>query len=309
MEQPKKERTLTLLTLLLQKDKAYSVTDLAKKLEVDRRTIYRYLSTFNSVGLLVQTNHHHVRLATNTLLYKELSDLLYFSEEEALTLYNAIESIETDTAFRQQLKAKLATIYGTRLVSEKLMRLEKNHVTKDLMTAIAQKRQVVLEKYSSPHSNTMRDRHVEPFLLSEDKKSLWAYEISSQTNKLFLISRIRKVTVLPQVWLHGRLHRQGFTDVFRIVTMSDEHLQARLILNRRARNLMVEEYPLSEQYIRPIENTDRWEFNGPVASWVGIGRFLMGLADCIEVLTPELQDYLRRFAFQHILGLSPTDIS
>ena len=41
MEQPKKERSLHMLTLLMQTNRRYTVSDLAERLEVDRRTIYR----------------------------------------------------------------------------------------------------------------------------------------------------------------------------------------------------------------------------------------------------------------------------
>ena len=84
-----------MLTLLMQTNRKYSVDDLAEILEVDRRTVYRYITTFNHAGFVIQTNHRHVRLAQNTLLHKQLSDLLYFNQEEAMTLYNAIDAIES----------------------------------------------------------------------------------------------------------------------------------------------------------------------------------------------------------------------
>ncbi len=303
MEQPKKERSLLMLTMLLQHNKRYSVSDLAKELEVDRRTVYRYISTFNEVGLVVLTDHHHVRLATNTFLYKELSDLLYFNREEAITLYNAIESIETDTVFRRNLKSKLAAIYGTSLVTEKLIRMEKNHSTRRLMQAINERRQVVLENYSSPNSNTVRDRLVEPFDLSEDKKHVWAYEPAIQQNRLFKISRIQQVRPLEQVWLNSRFHRKGSTDAFRMVSVDGTTHPVRLRMNQRAYSLMIEEFPLTEQDIVYSEETGTWTYQGEVSNYIGISRFVMGLADCIQVDTPELRQHISRFVMQHISGL------
>ena len=116
MEQPKQDRALRMLALMLQRTRRYSASQLAEQLGIDRRTVYRYINTFNEAGYVVLTDHHHVRLATGTAIHKQLSDLLFFNQEEAMTLYNAIESIESDTRLREELKAKLATIYGDETV-------------------------------------------------------------------------------------------------------------------------------------------------------------------------------------------------
>ncbi len=300
MEQPKKERSLRMLTLMMQRNKRYTVNDLARELEIDRRTVYRYISTFNEVGLVVLTDHRHVRLATNTLLYKELSDLLYFSREEAITLYNAIESIETDNTFRQNLKSKLASIYGTRLLSEKLIRLEKNNNTRRLMRAIEERRQVVLEKYLSPNSDSVKDRLVEAFALSEDKKHVWAYEIESKTNKVFKISRIQSVRNTEQIWLNSRFHQKGMTDAFRMINMDGNPKHIRMKMNKRAYSLMIEEYPLTEENISFCKECKQWIYEANVSNYLGIGRFVLGLADCIEIETPDFAKYISGFAEKYL---------
>ena len=299
MPQPKKERSLHMLTLLMQSNRKYSVTDLAETLEVDRRTVYRYITTFSNAGFVIQTSGHHVRLAQNTLLHKQLSDLLYFNQEEAMTLYNAIDAIETDTQRKTELKSKLAAIYGTKTVSDKIIRLQKNKVLKHLMQAIAERRCVRLKNYLSPSSNTAADRIVEPFSLSEDSKHVWAYELATEKNKLFKLSRIESVEILPTVWLHSRKHNKGFTDAFRIISQDGSTMPACLRLTRKAYSLMKEEYPLTEQNIRP-DGDGFWIYEGHVSSYVGIGRFVMGLADCIEIKTPELKDYVCQFTRKYL---------
>ncbi len=290
-----------MLTLLMQTNRKYSIDDLAELLEVDRRTVYRYITTFNRAGFVIQTNHQHVRLAQNTLLYKQLSDLLYFNQEEAMTLYNAIDAIETDTKQKAELKSKLAAIYGTRTVQEKIIRLQKNRVTKQIMEAISARKRVVLHNYSSPNSRSVSDRLVEPFSLSDDTKHVWAFEISTAKNKLFKLSRIESVEILDSVWLYGMRHRKGTTDAFRIISMDGSTLPARLRLNRRARDLMVEEYPMTEADIRATAN-EEWLYDGHVSSYLGIGRFVMGLADCIQIETPELSQYVKEFACKYLLS-------
>lgn len=306
MPQPKKERSLHMLTLLMQSNRRYSVTDLAELLEVDRRTVYRYITTFSNAGFVIQTSGHHVRLAQNTLLHKQLSDLLYFNQEEAMTLYNAIDAIESDTQRKTELKEKLAAIYGTKTVRDKIIRLQKNKVLKLLMQAIDGRRSVILRNYLSPSSNTATDRTVEPFCLSEDSKHVWAYEISTTQNKLFKLSRIESVEVQPTVWLHSMHHRKGYTDAFRIISFDGSTLPVRLRLSRKAYSLMKEEYPLTEQDMQP-DGDGFWRYEGRVSSYVGIGRFVMGLADCIEIETPELREYVRQFAQKFLTGDNTTD--
>lgn len=298
MEQPKQDRALRLLALMLQRTRKYSVSQLAELLEVDKRTVYRYINTFNEAGYVVLTDHHHVRLATGTAIHKQLSDLLFFNQEEAMTLYNAIESIETDTRLREELKSKLATIYGTSLVSEKLMRMEKNRNTKHLMEAIEKRRRAVLKGYSSPSSNTQRDRLVEPFALTEDKKYVWAFEIESAMCKVFRISRIQSVEVQEQVWLCGRLHKQGYMDAFRTVSMDGSTLPARIRLKRRAYNLLTEEFPLCEEDIVQTEEAEEWVLDTRVSNYKSITRFIVGLADQIVIETPALRQFVHDYVQQ-----------
>ena len=298
MEQPKQDRALRMLAMMLQRTHRYSVSQMAERLGIDRRTVYRYINTFNEAGYVVLTDHHHVRLATGTAIHKQLSDLLFFNQEEAMTLYNAIESIETDTRLREELKSKLATIYGTSLVSEKLMRMEKNRNTKHLMEAIEKRRRAILRGYSSPSSNTQRDRLVEPFALSEDKKYVWAFETESGTCKVFRISRIQSVDVQEQVWLCSRLHRQGHMDAFRMVSMDGSTLPARIRMKRRAYNLLMEEFPLCETDVSADSDREEWVLDTQVSNYRGIARFILGLADQITIETPELQRYIRAFVSQ-----------
>lgn len=299
MEQPKQDRALRMLAMMLQHTRRYSASQMAEQLGVDRRTIYRYINTFNEAGYVVLTDHHHIRLATGTAIHKQLSDLLFFNQEEAMTLYNAIESIETDTRLKEELKSKLATIYGTSLVTEKLMRMEKNHNTKHLMEAIEKRRRAILKGYSSPSSDTQRDRLVEPFALSEDKKYVWAFELESAKNKVFRISRIQSVEMQEQVCLCSRLHKKGYMDAFRNISNDGSTLSARIRMKRRAYNLLMEEYPLCEQDIIPTDSHEEWILDTQVSSYKGITRFIMGLADQITIETPELKQYVTDYAHRY----------
>ena len=53
MEQPKQDRALRMLALMLQRTRRYSASQLAEQLGIDRRTVYRYINTFNEAGYVV----------------------------------------------------------------------------------------------------------------------------------------------------------------------------------------------------------------------------------------------------------------
>jgi len=248
---------------------------------------------------MVETSHHHVRLAQNTQIHRQLSELLYFNQEEALTLYNAIDAIESDTERKTELKRKLAAIYGTKAVQEKLIKLEKNRMMKSLLEAMERRRRVVLVNYSSPSSNTTSDRLVEPFSLSEDRKHVWAFEVATGLNKLFKLSRAEAVRVLDEPWLMSIKHQKGYTDAFRIINMDGKTLPVRIVMNRKAYNLLREEYPLAQQDVQSV-GEDHWIYEAQVSSYVGVGRFVIGLADCIKVETPEFKAWMREFARKYI---------
>jgi predicted DNA-binding transcriptional regulator YafY len=120
---------------------------------------------------------------------------------------------------------------------------------------------------------------------------VWAFEPESRTCKLFKTSRIGEVEVLDKGYQHEDLHENFPMDVFRI--SSREQVRVVLHLSLRAYNLLIEEYPLAEQYVKPLTD-NLWQFEAPVCGFEGVGRFVLGLGDEIEVAEPELfRSYLR----------------
>lgn len=185
-------------------------------------------------------------------------------------------------------------LYGAHVVQEKLIRKESLHSVQDLMLAIANEQQVVLHGYSSPNSATKRDRLVEPFRMGPDNEQVWCYDVDSGKCKTFKVSRIQNVEVTDRSWRFKHMYVGGYTDPFRMISNDGRMFQCRLLLNRRAMELLREEYPLSEQYISQTD-TDIWQADIPVSNYVGIGRFVAGLMDHIQIQTPELQQYIRDY--------------
>ena len=272
----------------------YGVSDIMETQGISRKTVYRYLESFRAAGIQINYINHIFSLNRNDGIEGDLSNLFLFTPDEAVTLYNALDVIETNTVIRQKLKDKLMALYGAHVVQEKLIRKESLHNAQNLMLAIANEQQVILRGYSSPNSSTKRDRLVEPFRMSPDKGQVWCYDVDSERCKTFKVSRIQKVEVTDQSWRFKHMHVGGYTDPFRMISNDGRMHQCRLLLNRRAMELLREEYPLSEQYISQTD-TDQWQADIPVSNYIGIGRFVAGLMDHIQIQTPELQQYIRDY--------------
>ena len=93
MDQPKIERLLRLMKLLTANTE-YTVDDLAERLGMSRRTVYRYIDTFRDAGFVVRKSGACIRLDKESPHFREISQLVHFTEEEAVILRRAIESID-----------------------------------------------------------------------------------------------------------------------------------------------------------------------------------------------------------------------
>ena len=283
MDQPKIERLLRLMKMLTG-NVLYTIDDLADKLNMSVRTVYRYIDTFRDAGFIVKKRDDVFRLDKSSPYFKDISQLIHFTEEEAYILKSAIESIDETNLLKQNLKKKLYTVYDYKILADTVANGKVAKNINMLVEAIENKRQVLLCNYSSAHSQTIRNRLVEPFAFTTNYIQLWAFDVEKKGNKLFNIKRIESVQPLPQTWQYPTEHVSGKIDIFRI--SSFEQIPVKLKLNLRAANLLTEEYPLSEKYLTKISDNE-WILETNVCSLEGVGRFIMGLLQDIEALEPE----------------------
>ena len=283
MDQPKIERVLRLMKMMTG-NVDYTIEDLSEKLEMSVRTIYRYIDTFRAAGFIVKKQGNVVRFDEESHYFKDISKLIHFTKEEAYILKSAIESIDESNLLKQNLKKKLYTVYDYKILADTVVHGKDAKNVDILIEAIEKKQQVELCKYSSAHSKTIRNRLVEPFAFTTNYIQMWAYDIEEKKNKLFNLRRIESVHLLPQSWKYTSGHKSGNIDIFRI--SSFEQIPVKLKLNLRSAHLLTEEYPLSEKYITKTCNNE-WILETTVCSLEGVGRFVMGLLQDIEVLEPE----------------------
>lgn len=289
-DQPKFERMLKLL-LSLTSIKGYSADELADRFELSQRTVMRYISTFRNAGFVVECSQGLYRIPKVDKPFKAINELLHFSEEEAFILTQAIHSIDDTNQLKTNLINKLYSIYNFNRVVETVVKPDNASVVHSIIEAIENNKQVVLRSYSSAHGKIVRDRMVEPFDFTSNYISFWAFEPESMQNKLFKTSRVRKTVVLESNQKFIHLHFRHPVDVFRI--SSSYQLRVKLLLTIRAYNLLIEEYPLAEKYITQM-NDNQWQFETSVCSFEGVGRFVMGLLDEVQII--ESDDFMQFIA-------------
>ena len=173
MDQPKLERLLRLMKLLTA-NTTYNIDQLAERLQMSRRTVYRYIDTFRDAGFVIKKSGDCIRLDKESPHFRDISQLVHFTEEEAVILKSAIENIDDNNVLKQNLKRKLYSVYDNKTLADTVVRGKNAPNIRRLIEAIEEQRQAVLHGYQSPHGGEVRDRRVEPFAFTTNYVQVWA---------------------------------------------------------------------------------------------------------------------------------------
>ena len=298
MDQPNLERLLKLMKLMAG-NVNYTVDDLAERLDTSYRSIYRYIETFKRAGFVVHKLDGGVyKLGKESRYFKDISQLVHFTDEEAHIVNQLIEGLDDTNTLKQNLRKKLVTVYNCTAMASSIVKGRNAQNVNRLQEAIEQHRRVVLVDYASSHAGVARNRVVEPFGFTTNYVQVWCYEPESAMNKLFKVARIGSVEVLDEEWQYADRHDSGYIDVFRMTGFEQHRVCLRL--GMLARNLLVEEYPLAERDITATED-GAWLLDTRVCNYKGVGRFVLGLLDDIEIVdSPEFESYIRSILEQYL---------
>ncbi len=277
------ERMLRMM-LMLSGNETLSRADMAKRLDVDERSIERYIKDFNDLGLETVKRGGYDVLDVESKVIRKLRQLTSFTKEEAKHMKMVIECLPESDTMKKHLKAKIDQMYELKVVVDQMVRRQNAENLPRLLQAIAEKKQVILYGYASANSNNVRNRLVEPIAFSENYVQINCYEPESDMNKMFKTERIERVEVLEHFYMFEKEHRMCCTDIFGIY--KKERIRIQLKLNVRAAKLLQEEYPLSLAFLKTLDK-NHWLLDTHVCSMEGAGRFVMGLMDDIEVIRPK----------------------
>ena len=293
MDQPRVERVFRLMRLMTG-NAYFTIDELAERLETSYRSVYRYIDTFKELGFVVEKIHGNVyRLVKAPAPFKDLSKLVYFSDEEAKIVCNLIENLDSSNTLKAALYKKLAAIYDLTSINEFKGTKSNAACVQALSNAMEEKQKVVLKNYASANSGEVRDRVVEPFGFTNNHIEVWAYDCEKGDCRLFKIPRIEWVDLLHEDWDHEEKHPRKTIDAFHMA-YDGKGMPVKLELSLRAKNLLEEEFPLAEPEIR--QEDGKWFYEGRVGALEGVGRFCIGLAGDVRVVdTPKLSTYIKEY--------------
>jgi len=188
-DQPKLERLLRLL-MMLSGSFGNSVHEIALRLEMSERTVYRYLETLRDAGFIITRNDNLIKVDKESPYLKDISDLLHFTREEAWILNRAILALDDETYIKQNLARKLYAMYVLKGVPYPVVKKENSEKVISMIRAIENKKCVKLTGYHSSNSSTVADRVTEPFEFTLNYSFVWCFEPESRQNKLLKESEL-----------------------------------------------------------------------------------------------------------------------
>ena len=297
MDQPKIERMLRLMKMMSGNEN-YTITELSKKLDMSYRTVYRYIDTFKASGFVVNKVRTNVyKIGKMPRSHVDMKNLIYFSEEEAYIINDMINGLHNTNQLKSGLMKKLSAIYSCTSIADYVYSAETSVKIEKLGQAIREKKKVILKAYESANSQEVSDRFIEPFEFTTNCIDVWGYDIEKCENRVFKISRIGEVVIIDDVWNHTEKHQKSLTDCFRISGFAQTPVK--LELSIRAKNLLLEEYPLAEKDLKYA--VGKWILETKVSGMEGVGRFVIGLAGDIKIIdSPELKEYINTYVINYL---------
>ena len=291
MRHDKLGRELTLI-LLLTENRDYTVQQLCEKLDISRRNLYYYLDFLRDYGFVLEKRGTSYRISRDSAFFKKLFKTLHFTEDEAVAMRRLLDGAPEGDTFLQNLKRKFDRFYDFRILNDIEVHRQYSQNISNLYDAIKFKNKVILRNYSSPHSNTVSNRVVEPFMFLNNNSEIRCYEITSGANKTFKVARMESVMPLHDPWEHEREHKRIYTDIF--MFSGEQTMPVKLRLGRLAYNILIEEYPAAIPFVSP-DGPHHWLLDTEVCSYVGITRFVLGMMESIEILeTPGFIEHIRQ---------------
>lgn len=282
IEQAKLLRVFTLIRLLKQQP-GYTLEQLAQLQDCHPRTIRRYLHLLEEVGYLLDEDEQRRRF----LFEAEPEAPPYFTIEETSLLQQALTGLEERNPLRESLRRKLYQTSELVPLADELLDMHQARVVQQLAEAVRRRCRVRLLRYQSSHSGTVRDREVEPLSLTADYAKLNAVEVATGESRTYKTRRIERVELLDAACTYPAAE-QPLLDMFGLA--GPEWLLVELRLTTRAYRLLVEEHPAARSFVLPVAGagpTDlRYTFRGEVRSYLGIGRFVLGLPTEVQVIEP-----------------------
>ena len=277
-------KELDLLSILIDGD-SHTTEELCQVLGTSRRNLYYYLQFLRDYGFeLVRTNSGKYYIGPRSPFFQKIATTIGFTKQEVNYLFSLLAGADQKDTLQHSIKRKLERNYGLSTFVDDETRKKISRNAEVLNKAIEQKKIVLIKDYSSPHSKSVTARVVEPFMFLNERADVRCYELASKMNKTFKLSRMGSVVITDTDWGFESQHKELFTDIF--LFSGDTRYTITLRMGQLSHSIMLEEYPMSENSFIQEDET-HWIFTTEVVSYLGIGRFVLGLFSDITVLGDE----------------------
>lgn len=130
-----------------------------------RRNLYYYLEFFRDCGFIVEKHGQCYSIDRSSPFFSRLFHRVAFSETEAVALRQLLSQADSHNAVLEGISRKLDRFYDFDILANDERRQRNARHVGVIYQAIKLRQMAVLKGYSSPHSQSQRDRVVEPFLL------------------------------------------------------------------------------------------------------------------------------------------------
>lgn len=294
MELEKFNRQLKLMSMLAG-NISLNVEQVARRLGMSRRTVYRYIRTFKESALFsVEQSGDVFRISRDSPFIREISDNVSFSEEEAAVIAGLLASAGGNSIQLRSLRNKIGRIYNYRVLEEPEADRRTARNLSQLYEAVKLHRVAVLKNYHSLHGGSVADRTVEPFAFLNSNDDVRCYELGSGRNKTFKVARAEEVVVLDLTWNNEDRHESYFTDLFGFSGRETSRVVLRL--TGRAARILCEERPAATACL-VRDGGDGFTLDTRVCDFCGVGRFVLGLHSEVEIVEPaEFKEHIAREA-------------
>ena len=281
-------RIVRIIIDLLDKQVGYTKKELMAKYDKSEDSILEDISTLRLAGFIIEADKKHRYAFKENKPYKQLKNLLHFSEDDKFLLERAIDQISPHTKSGDRLKRKLSALYDYHKLGHAYLR--KPYLSKlDLLEKAQQeKKVVVLENYRSSNSNNISNRNVEPFYINPSDDSLHAFDINKKELRHFRISRFKRVITTEIDWQYEGYHHIKLTDPFRI--NDDLQVPVHIRFDVGAYNELIERFPKTELHIEEDAEEGVYDLQCKVNhKFLGLTNFILGFHhQLVEIVEPEI---------------------
>lgn len=291
MELEKFARQLRLMVMLTQ-NRVVTVEEISEALGMSKRSIYRYIDLFRSMGFIVIKQGTCYRIDHTSPFFQDLGEKIHFSESEALTISRVLNSVYDNSVEVRHLREKMAYLYDSNVLARHGVDNGLAQNISRIFQAIREQRVVLFRNYKSASSGKVSNRIVEPYMFINQNNEVRCYELTTKTNKTFKITRIESIEQLDLLWSHESEHAPFYCDLFGFT--GEEKHPISLLLDQLATSILLEEYADAQRDLT-LEKDGRHRLNTEVCSYIGIGRFVLGLFEHIEIVdSPEFANFMRQ---------------